>query len=131
MRRTVIHVSDPEVATNRICLLIADADTDTDAMLRFLGDSVPVQILRWQDEDYLETIHQLRPAVVVASAATLEMAYDSAALVAALVTTFCPTIVGLALSTEGKPKLQLQVYQLGAGAVVTLVSLADLDFSFA
>jgi hypothetical protein len=121
------HMNDPEKPSERLCLLITNDNTDIGAALRCLGVSLRVQVTRWQDDDYLQIISRLRPAVIVTEAAAIGWASDYAILIAALITDYRPTVVSLAPQMHAGSCAYLVARQIGAGAGIYLNSLADLD----
>jgi hypothetical protein len=108
-------------------LLIADVDADTNEMAAYLGDSIPLRIVRWQAGDYLACILDLRPVVIVAAAETSELADNSAALIRALISEYSPTIAGLAPGGKDRSQPALKLQQLGLGTRARLASLSALD----
>jgi len=121
------HMDDPEKATQQLCLLITNDNTDIGASLRWLGASVRVHVTHWQDAEYLQIIDRLRPDVIVTEAEVSGLASDYAILIAALITAYRPTVVSLAPQQHDRACVRLVARQIGAGAGVYLTSLADLD----
>lgn len=138
----------PEAASERVCVVIWDGSVPEAELRRYLDDTLPMRFVRWQDRTYLSTIDQLRPRVIVAVEPSDELAADVAGLLACLVTTYIPTIIGMTVapSVEGNPhrlegspqgvaqevveavteRPHLLVRQLGSLESATIDSLADL-----
>jgi hypothetical protein len=109
-------------------LLITNDNTDILSSLRWLGVSVRVQVTYWQDNDYLEMINRLRPPIIVTEAAAIDWASEYAVLIAALITTYRPTIVSLAPLAHELSSVYCIAHQIGAGTGVRLNSLDELIF---
>lgn len=119
--------TDPKVTyAEHVCVVVADETVDADQVRRILGDSMPLQILHWQQVDYVGTVQSLRPQVVVVVAQSTQTAQDSAMLFASLILSSEPTIASLAMADAVASPPDLLVHQLGHCAVARIASLADL-----
>jgi hypothetical protein len=115
-----------EPQTEPVCVVIADATVDEDELRQYLHLSLPVSVTRWEQRQYYATINHLRPCLVIVVSATDQVAQESAALIASLITTVAPTVACLALTTLRLSDPHVIVQQLGSGATARIASLADL-----
>jgi hypothetical protein len=106
----------------RVCVVMTDMDIEEAALRRLLGDSLPLRLVLWHDQNYLSILQSLRPRVIVVAAATEQVAHESALLLHRLVSQFSPTIVSTATDAP-----HLVVQSLGMGATATIGSLANLS----
>jgi len=106
----------------RVCVVMTDMDIEEAALRRLLGDSLPLRLVPWHDQNYLSILQSLRPRVIVVAAATEQVAHESALLLHRLVSQFSPTIVSTATDAP-----HLVVQSLGMGATATIGSLANLS----
>lgn len=106
----------------RVCVVMTDMDIEEAALRRLLGDSLPLRLVPWHDQNYLSILQSLRPRVIVVAAATEQLAHESALLLHRLVSQFSPTIVSTATDAP-----HLVVQSLGMGATATIGSLANLS----
>jgi hypothetical protein len=86
-----------ERGAERVCVVIWDGSVPQAELRPFLGDTLPLHFVRWQDRSYLAAIDQLHPSVIVAVEPDDDLASDVAGLLACLVTSYTPTIVGMTL----------------------------------
>lgn len=92
--------AEPSASTRdaeRVCVVIWDGSAPQSELRRLLGNALPLHFVRWQDRTYLAAIEQLRPSVIVAVEPDDELAADVAGLLACLITTYTPTILGMTL----------------------------------
>lgn len=112
--------------TERICVVIADEQVAEAEVRSCLGDSLPLHIVSWTGQEYLRVVADLRPRVVVVVEQTVELARDSAMLLANLLVGRGPTIASLGQTDPLNGSWSLIVWQLGFGAAAQICSLADL-----
>jgi hypothetical protein len=123
-----------ERGAERVCVVIWDGSVPKADLRPFLGDALPLHFVRWQDRSYLAAIDQLRPSVIVAVEPDDELASDVAGLLACLVTSYTPTIVGMTLPPR-QPARRRSAARLGrpveeesmAGASDALAQAAATD----
>jgi hypothetical protein len=123
-----------DVSAERVCVVIWDGTPPEDELRRQLNSTLPLRLVRWQDHTYLSVIEQLHPRVIVAVEPTEELALDVSGLLACLVTSYTPTIVGMAPAVTpgtapgaaGAARPFMVVRQLGAAECARIAGLDDL-----
>ncbi|MGZ3663360.1 MAG: hypothetical protein ACXVCO_03960 [Ktedonobacterales bacterium] len=107
-------------------MVIADEGVSEGEVRRYLGDSLPLRVVSWQDQKYLATITELRPQVIAVWGTVEELVDERCQLVASLFSRFEPTVLSVTM-TDVLPGLPLLVLrQLGAGTTVQIASLSKL-----
>ncbi len=117
---TVGLVSEP------VCVVITDDGIAEDEVRRRLGNSLPLRIVSWGDQNYLTIISALRPAVIVVLGADEGLLQNRCKLVASLFSNLEPTVISAKIADASEFAPELLIEQLGAGTAVQIASLSDL-----
>lgn len=115
-----------EPLSEPVCVVIAGERTEEDAVRRCLGDSLPLRVVSWQNQDYLGTITALRPQVIVIWGAIDDLVHERCQLLASLFSSFAPTVISAIGATGPAGAPHLMVQQLGIGARVRIAGLRDV-----
>lgn len=116
-----------EPFSQQVCVVILDDDMNEDQVRRLLGDAFPLRLAHWRNSEYLATIGNLQPRVIVIAAAMEDLATDSSALVACLFERFSPTVASLAMVNGVAGEPSLAIVNLGSRARARISSLSDLS----
>lgn len=131
----MIGAREPSRVPERVGVVIWDGSVPQEELRRQLDGALPLRFVRWQDRNYLATINQLRPRVIVVVEPDDELAADAAGLLALLVTAYTPTIIAVTWSSISAysagnagyiPAVRLLICQLGPLEGAWIESLGDL-----
>ncbi|MGZ3680627.1 MAG: hypothetical protein ACXWQR_19165, partial [Ktedonobacterales bacterium] len=76
-------------------MVIADEGVSEGEVRRYLGDSLPLRVVSWQDQKYLAAITELRPQVIAVWGNVEELVDERCQLVASLFSRFEPTVLSV------------------------------------
>jgi hypothetical protein len=107
-------------------VVIAEDGISEGDVRRSLGDLLPLRVVWWGNQDYVEVISALRPVVIVVLGSNDELTRDCCRLLACLFSGGAPTAISAWMVGAPSAAPNLQIHLLGTGASAHIASLSDL-----